>query len=76
MASLVDATLARRFTPPLLRWNPPVIDTIPDMISNTSLDGCADCAAGVVGLDLAATLPALRVPSRVKVGTIGSVSFS
>ena len=68
MASLIDATLGRWFTGAFLRWNPPVLDTVRHMIANTSLDGYAGCAAAVAGLDLAASLPALRVPTLFLVG--------
>lgn len=68
MAAMVDSTLARWFTAGFLRWNPPVLDVVRDMIRATTLDGYEGCARAVMHLDLTAALASLKVPTLFAAG--------
>lgn len=68
MAAMVESTLARWFTAGFLRWNPPVLDLVRAMISETSLDGYEGCAHAVMNLNLSGRLTELRTRTLFVVG--------
>lgn len=63
MAGLVDETLGRWFTAAFVKWNPPVLDTVRDMIRHTSLDGYEGCGRAIMRLDLLGKLPRIKTPT-------------
>ena len=68
MEAHVEPTLARWFTNGFIDANPPVLETVRDMIRATRVEGYAGCAEAIKHLDLLDRLPALRLPTLILVG--------
>lgn len=68
MAALVDATLARWFTPRFLAAEGPGVALIRRLFLRTPVEGFVGCAEAICGLDLLEALPGIGVPTLVVVG--------
>lgn len=68
MDGLVDATLARWFTPGFLDSHPAIADRVGAMIRSTSLEGYLGCCAAVRELDLTSRLDGVTAPTLVLAG--------
>jgi 3-oxoadipate enol-lactonase len=68
MAVLLEETIARWFTPPFLRENPPVLATIRQQLLDTPVAGYAGCCQAIKGLDYLERLAEISHPTLVLVG--------
>jgi 3-oxoadipate enol-lactonase len=68
IASQVEATLERWFTPPYRSAHPDVMEWIGGMIRGTPVAGFIGCGRAIQGLNLTAELPKIRVPTLVLPG--------
>ncbi len=68
MAALVEATLARWFTPAFAPAEPEAYRRTAEQIAATPAEGYAGCCAAISGLDTLARLPRLTHPALVMVG--------
>lgn len=68
MEAVVDATLARWFTPGFRARRPDTMARIGAMIRATSVDGFVGCCRAISVIDITARLPAIRCPMLVLVG--------
>jgi len=70
MASIVDSTMARWFSPPFCAVNPPALDTARTTFLGLSPQGYAGCCMGLSRLDLFAALPRITAPVLVVNGSM------
>ncbi len=68
MASQVDDTLERWFTPELLKENPPEVEMIRRQILATPVAGYIGCTEALRGLDYIDRLSEIKLPTLVMVG--------
>jgi len=68
MASLVEGTLARWFTPPFLAQDPPMVDRIRAQIEATPVDGFIGCSHAIMDLDYIDRLAGIDLDTLIIVG--------
>ena len=68
MASLVEGTLARWFTPPFLAQNPPMVSRIRKQIEATPVDGFIGCSHAILNLNYMDRLAAIELDTLIIVG--------
>ncbi|MFS8037819.1 3-oxoadipate enol-lactonase [Xanthobacter sp. AM11] len=68
MAALVDAVIARWFTPGFVAQAPQAVAPVRDMLLATSPAGYAGCCAAIRDMDLRLTAPLVRAPTLVITG--------
>jgi 3-oxoadipate enol-lactonase len=68
MKVLVDETLARWFTAPYLKANPPAVDMIRNQILATPVAGYLGCSDAILGLDFTDRLKEIELPTLIMVG--------
>ena len=68
MASLVEGTLARWFTPPYLEKDPPMVSRIRAQIQATPVDGFIGCSHAIMDLDYLERLSAIALDTLIIVG--------
>ena len=68
MASLVEGTLARWFTPPFLAQDPPMVGRIRAQIEATPVDGFIGCSHAIMGLDYIDRLAGIDLDTLIIVG--------
>ncbi len=68
MASQVDETMARWFTPSFLKQNPPMLDLIRKQILATPVAGYLGCAEAIRRLNYLDRLAAIKIPTLIVVG--------
>jgi 3-oxoadipate enol-lactonase len=68
MTPLVDATIARWFTPSFRERRSDMVDRIRDLIRNTVPDGYIGCCYAISSLDVTSALERVSVPTMVIVG--------
>ncbi len=68
MAALVEATLARWFTPRFLAAEGPGVALIRRLFLRTPVEGYVGCAEAICGLDLLGELPRIGIPTLIVVG--------
>lgn len=68
MGALVDETLARWFTAPYLKANPPAVEQIRDQVFNTPIEGYIGCSDAILGLGTLDRLSEIQLPTLIMVG--------
>ena len=68
MASLVEGTLARWFTPPFLAQDPPMVARIRAQIEATPVDGFIGCSHAIMDLDYIDRLASIDLDTLIIVG--------
>lgn len=68
MKALVDGTLARWFTAPYLKANPPAVEMIRNQILATPVAGYLGCSDAILGLDFMDRLKEIELPTLIMVG--------
>jgi 3-oxoadipate enol-lactonase len=68
MASLVEGTLARWFTPPFLAQDPPMVGRIRAQIAATPVDGFIGCSYAILDLNYMDRLAAIDLDTLIIVG--------
>lgn len=68
MASLVEGTLARWFTPPFLEKDPPMVSRIRTQIEATPVDGFTGCSHAILNLNYMDRLSAIDLDTLIIVG--------
>ena len=68
MASLVEGTLARWFTPPFLAQDPPMVSRIRTQIEATPVDGFIGCSHAILNLNYLDRLAAIDLDTLIIVG--------
>ena len=68
MASLVEGTLARWFTPPFLEKDPPMVGRIREQIEATPVDGFIGCSHAILDLNYIDRLAAIDLDTLIIVG--------
>lgn len=66
--AVVDGTLGRWFTPGFAQREPGLMQHFGTMIASTPADGFIGCCEAILGYEIAADLPRIRVPVLVMVG--------
>ncbi len=70
MASIVDSTMARWFSPPFCAADPPALDTARTTFLGLSAQGYAGCCMALARLDLFGALPRIAAPVLVVNGSL------
>jgi 3-oxoadipate enol-lactonase len=68
LASLVEPTLERWFTPEFVNQNPPILEKIRRQFLSTSINGYAGCSQAIMALDYLARLREIKIPTLIVVG--------